>query len=37
MVVLKHGKGNANAEKFYTYMLSANAKSILKTYGYHVQ
>jgi molybdate transport system substrate-binding protein len=37
MVILKHGKGNANAEKFYTYMLSANAKSILKTYGYHVQ
>ena len=37
MVLLKHGAGNADAQKFYDYMLSAAAKSILEQYGYHVQ
>jgi len=37
MVVLKHAGGNANAEKFYQYILSANAKRIFKEYGYIVE
>jgi molybdate transport system substrate-binding protein len=34
MVILKHGKGNADATKFYQYLLSAAAKSIFTAYGY---
>jgi len=37
MVLLKHAAGNAGAEKFYQYILSAAAKTILKEYGYYVQ
>uniref|UniRef100_UPI0025FBCFB0 molybdate ABC transporter substrate-binding protein n=1 Tax=uncultured Mucilaginibacter sp. TaxID=797541 RepID=UPI0025FBCFB0 len=37
MVLLKHGEDNANAEKFYQYILSAAAKAIFKEYGYHVE
>ncbi|HEY0244217.1 MAG TPA: molybdate ABC transporter substrate-binding protein [Mucilaginibacter sp.] len=37
MAVLKSTTNKANAEKFYKYMLSANAKKILEEYGYHVQ
>jgi len=37
MVLLKHGESNANAEKFYEYVLSPAAKAILKDYGYHVE
>ena len=37
MVLLKHGEGNADAEKFYQYILSAAAKAIFKEYGYHVE
>jgi molybdate transport system substrate-binding protein len=36
-VILKHGEGNAGAEKFYQYILSADAKKIFKEYGYIVQ
>jgi molybdate transport system substrate-binding protein len=36
MVILKHGAGNADAEKFYQYILSPAAKSIFKSYGYLV-
>ena len=35
MVVLKHAKQNATAEKFYQYILSAPAKRIFKAYGYN--
>ncbi|MBD1393781.1 molybdate ABC transporter substrate-binding protein [Mucilaginibacter sp. ZB1P21] len=37
MVILKHGQNNADAAKFYRYILSAPAKKILVQYGYHVQ
>ena len=37
IVILKHAEGNANAEKFYRYILSADAKRIFKEYGYYVQ
>ena len=37
MVILKHGIGNTAAEKFYQYILSADARRILKEYGYIVQ
>ena len=37
MVLLKHAEHNANAEKFYQYILSASAKKIFKAFGYHVQ
>jgi molybdate transport system substrate-binding protein len=37
IVILKHAEGNANAEKFYQYILSADAKRILKAYGYIVE
>nr|WP_294786020.1 molybdate ABC transporter substrate-binding protein [uncultured Flavobacterium sp.] len=33
-VILKHGKGNANALKFYNFISSKKAISILKYYGY---
>jgi molybdate transport system substrate-binding protein len=34
MILLKHGEGNADADKFYRYMLSPAAKAILEGYGY---
>jgi len=37
MVLLKHAAGNANAEKFYQYILSPAARAIFKEYGYHVR
>jgi len=37
MVLLKHAVGNAAAEKFYQYVLSAPAKAIFKKFGYKVQ
>jgi len=36
MVILKHAAGDANAEKFYQYILSPEAKKIFKEYGYIV-
>lgn len=37
MVLLKHGETNADAEKFYQYVLSDAAKAFFKEYGYHVE
>jgi molybdate transport system substrate-binding protein len=37
MVLLKHGESNADAQKFYQYILSPAAKAIFKEYGYHVE
>ncbi|MEO3402343.1 molybdate ABC transporter substrate-binding protein [Mucilaginibacter sp. CAU 1740] len=37
MVILKHGATNADAEKFYKYILSPAAKTIFKAYGYRIQ
>lgn len=37
IVILKHGAGNPNAEKFYQFILSADAKRIFKEYGYIVE
>lgn len=37
IVILKHGEGNPNAEKFYRFILSADAKRIFKEYGYIVE
>jgi molybdate transport system substrate-binding protein len=37
MVILKHASGDANAEKFYQYILSPEAKKIFKEYGYIVE
>lgn len=37
MVVLKHAAGNANAEKFYQYILSPEAKKVFREYGYIVE
>jgi molybdate transport system substrate-binding protein len=37
IVILKHAEGNANAEKFYKYILGADAKRIFKEYGYYVE
>jgi molybdate transport system substrate-binding protein len=37
MVILKHAEGNANAQKFYQYILSADAKKIFREYGYIVE
>lgn len=34
MIIIKATKQTANAEKFYKYMLGADAKRILKEYGY---
>ena len=34
MVVLKHGETNPDAEKFYRYILSEDAKKIFEQYGY---
>lgn len=36
IVILKHAEGNANAHKFYEYILSTDAKKIFKEYGYNV-
>ena len=36
MIIIKQTKENANALKFYEYMLSPAAKTILKEYGYGV-
>jgi len=36
MVIIKATKNAAQAEKFYQYILSADAKKILKAYGYGV-
>ena len=33
-VILKHGKENAAAKRFYEYISSAKAKAILKYFGY---
>jgi molybdate transport system substrate-binding protein len=35
MVILKNSANKANAEKFYRYMQSADAKKILAEFGYH--
>ena len=37
IVILKHANGNADADKFYQYILSPAAKAIFKEYGYRVQ
>ncbi len=37
MVILKHADGNADAEKFYEYILSPAARAIFKEFGYRVQ
>jgi molybdate transport system substrate-binding protein len=37
MVLLKHAAGNADAEKFYQYILSPAAKAVFKEYGYYIQ
>ncbi|MGZ3757126.1 MAG: molybdate ABC transporter substrate-binding protein [Mucilaginibacter sp.] len=37
MIVLKSTTNKVGADKFYKYMLSADAKKILLEYGYHVQ
>ncbi len=36
MVIIKASKAQADAEKFYQYILSPDAKKILKAYGYGV-
>ena len=37
MVLLKHAENNAEAEKFYQYILSSAAKAIFEEYGYRVK
>jgi molybdate transport system substrate-binding protein len=37
VVILKNGVTNPNAEKFYRYILSADAKRIFEQYGYRTQ
>lgn len=37
VVILKHGAANPDAEKFYRYLLSADAKKIFEQYGYRTQ
>ncbi|MFD0795668.1 molybdate ABC transporter substrate-binding protein [Mucilaginibacter litoreus] len=36
MLLLKHARGNASAEKFYRYILSSSARKIFKQFGYHI-
>ncbi|MDB5117977.1 MAG: molybdate transport system substrate-binding protein [Mucilaginibacter sp.] len=36
MVILKHAENNPDAEKFYQYILSADAKHIFEKYGYRI-
>jgi len=36
MVILKRAAANADAEKFYNYLLSAEAKKIFEQYGYRI-
>jgi molybdate transport system substrate-binding protein len=36
IVILKHGETNPDAEKFYRYILSADAKRIFEQYGYRI-
>jgi molybdate transport system substrate-binding protein len=36
MIIIKNSKETANAQKFFDYMQSAEAKKILKEYGYRV-
>ncbi|HEY9534165.1 MAG TPA: molybdate ABC transporter substrate-binding protein, partial [Mucilaginibacter sp.] len=36
MVILKHAASNPNAQKFYNYLLGADAKKILEQYGYRI-
>lgn len=36
MVILKRAATNSNAEKFYNYLLSADAKKIFEQYGYRI-
>jgi molybdate transport system substrate-binding protein len=36
MVILKHADGNADAQKFYEYVLSPAARAIFKEFGYRV-
>jgi molybdate transport system substrate-binding protein len=36
MILLKHAESNADAEKFYQYILSSAARTIFAEYGYHV-
>lgn len=36
MLLLKHASGNANANKFYEYVLSPAAKATFRKFGYHV-
>ena len=36
MIIIKQSKESASAEKFYQYILGADAKKILKEYGYGV-
>ena len=36
MVILRHGATNPDAEKFYNYLLSADAKKIFEAYGYRL-
>jgi molybdate transport system substrate-binding protein len=37
IVILKHGADNPAAEKFYQYILSADAKRIFEAYGYRIK
>jgi molybdate transport system substrate-binding protein len=37
IVILKNGAANLNAEKFYRYILSADAKRIFEQYGYRTK
>ncbi|MGZ3765921.1 MAG: molybdate ABC transporter substrate-binding protein, partial [Mucilaginibacter sp.] len=37
MIIVKQTKESVNALKFYKYMLSPAAKTILKEYGYHIE
>jgi molybdate transport system substrate-binding protein len=37
MVILKHAEGNADAQKFYQYILSPDAKKVFREYGYIVE